>query len=117
MIRDKKTLRKILEMQCQICKAMGHPLRLEIVDLLKDGEKAAAELLGALETSKANLSKHVTLLTQAGIVEARRAGREVSYRLLYPEIHEACRIMRSVLYRQLKKGEKLAHAIGPAGRR
>ena len=109
-------LHKILEMQCQICKAMSHPLRLEIVGLLNDGEKTAAELLRTLKTSKANLSKHTALLMHAGIIESRRAGREVSYRLLYPEIHEACRIMRSVLYRQLKKGEQLAHAIGPSGR-
>ena len=86
MTNEKKLERKILELQCQICKAMGHPVRLEIVDLLNKGKMTAADLIEALETSKANLSKHMTLLIQAGIVEPERAGREVSYRLLYPEI-------------------------------
>lgn len=98
-------------MQCQICKAMAHPMRLEIVELLNRKDMSAAGLIEDLETSKANLSKHMTILLQAGIVDAMRDGRQVSYHLTYPEIHEACRIMRSILYRRLKQGEKLASAI------
>ena len=117
MNRDRRTLRKIFEMQCQICKAMGHPARLEIVDLLNGREMSAAVLLDALETTKANLSKHMTLLVQAGIVDQRREGRQVYYRLTHPEIHEACTIMRSILLRRLKREEKLASAINRQERR
>ena len=112
MTKDKQAARKIFEMQCQICKAMAHPVRLEIVELLNQREMSAATLLEALEISKANLSKHMAMLVQAGIVDATRDGREVSYRLSHPQIHEACVIMRSILYRRLKQGEKLASAIG-----
>ncbi len=110
-INDKQALKKIFEMQCEICKALGHPLRLAIVDRLKIGEMSAAELIEELELSKANLSKHMGLLTRGGIVEPRREGRQLYYRLTDPEIHEACAIMRSILYRRLKRGEKLASAI------
>jgi DNA-binding transcriptional ArsR family regulator len=112
MTRDKQAARKIFEMQCQICKAMAHPARLEIVELLHQREMSAAAMIEALETSKANLSKNMALLMQAGIVDATRDGRQVSYRLSHPEIHEACVIMRSLLYQRLKQGEKLASAIG-----
>jgi ArsR family transcriptional regulator len=112
MFKDKQAARKIFEMQCQICKSMAHPMRLEIVELLSHRDMPAAQLIEELETSKANVSKHMNLLLQAGIVEALRDGRNVSYRLMYPEIHEACKIMRAVLYRRLKQGEKLASAIG-----
>ncbi len=115
-ITNKASLRKVFELQCQICKAMAHPLRLEIVERLHRRDMAAAELIGALDTSKANLSKHVNLLINAGIVEQRRNGRQVSYRLAYPEIHEACTIMRSILFRRLKTGGKLALALMPANR-
>ncbi len=114
---DKETLRKILELQCEICKAMGHPLRLEIVEHLHGGELSAAALLDLLETSKANLSKHISQMTKAGIVDQRREGRQAYYRLTHPEIHEACSLMRSVLYRRLKEGGKLAQALrSPEGR-
>jgi ArsR family transcriptional regulator len=112
MTKNKQALRKIFEMQCQICKSMAHPMRLEIVDLLNKKEMSAAALIEELGISKANLSKHMAILMQVGIVDAIRDGRQVSYRLTHPEIHEACRIMRSILYQRLKQGEKLASAIG-----
>jgi ArsR family transcriptional regulator, virulence genes transcriptional regulator len=111
---DKKVLQKIFEMQCEICKALGHPLRLAIVNRLRDQETSAADLLEELEMSKANLSKHMALLTRSGIVDSRREGRQLYYRLTDPEIHQACAIMRSILYRRLKAGEKLASAIHAA---
>ena len=113
MTQDRLMLRKIFEMQCEICKAVAHPLRLEIVDHLSRREMGASALLAALDTSKASLSKHMTQLIHAGIVEQRRDGRQVYYRLSHPEIHEACCIMRSVLYRRLKRGQELATAIRP----
>jgi ArsR family transcriptional regulator, virulence genes transcriptional regulator len=113
-IDDKKALQKIFQMQCDICKALGHPLRLAIVDRLRDREASAADLLEELEISKANLSKHAALLVRGGIVESRREGRQLYYRLADPEIHQACAIMRSILYRRLKAGEKLASAIHSA---
>jgi ArsR family transcriptional regulator, virulence genes transcriptional regulator len=105
-------LLKIFKMQCDICKALGHPGRLAIVDRLSRREAGAADLMSALGTSKANLSKHMSILIHAGIAESRREGRQIFYRLTDPEIHTACSIMRSVLYRRLKAGEKLASALG-----
>ncbi|MBP1598350.1 MAG: ArsR family transcriptional regulator [Acidobacteria bacterium] len=111
MTKNRSTLKKIFEMQCEICKAMAHPIRLEIVETLRQDEMSAAALLEALETSKASLSKHMALLLHAGIVDLRREGRQVYYRLSHPEIHEACAIMRSILHRRLKKEGRLASAM------
>ncbi len=109
--KNKDALRKIFQMQCDICKALAHPERLAIVDRLNSGETAASDLIADLGISKANLSKHISLLVRNGIVESRRRGRQQFYMLTDPEIHKACSIMRSILYRRLKEGEKLASAI------
>ena len=111
---NKKLLHKVFEMQCEICKALGHPLRIAIVDMLKDQEASAAELIAGLGLSKANLSKHMAMLAHGGIVDSRKEGRQIFYRLTDPDIHRACTIMRSILYRRLKEGEKLASAIHTA---
>jgi DNA-binding transcriptional ArsR family regulator len=116
IVRNEAAMMKIFEMQCEICKALGHPVRLAIVDRLNGEDTSAAVLIQELSTSKANLSKHMTLLVHAGIVEARRDGRQIFYRLTDPEIHKACSIMRSILYRRLKEGERLASAIAPPAR-
>jgi DNA-binding transcriptional ArsR family regulator len=56
----------------------------------------------------------MALLIRGGIVDSRREGRQLYYRLTDPEIHQACGIMRSILYRRLKEGGKLASAIQSA---
>ena len=114
-VEDKAVQQKIFQMQCEICKALGHPLRMAIVDRLDDREISAADLIAELGISKANLSKHMALLIHGGIVESRRDGRQIFYRLIDPEIHKACAIMRSVLYRRLKRGDKLASVIASPG--
>ena len=103
--------RKVFALQSRLCKAMGHPTRLEIVDWLASGETHASGLVRSLEISKATLSKHMTLLVAAGIVAERRKGREVRYRLTCPEIHGACEMMRSILLHQLREAGSLASAV------
>lgn len=113
-IGDKALQQKIFQMQCEICKSLANPLRMAIVNHLDTKEVAAGDLIENLGISKANLSKHMALLQHAGIVESRRDGRQILYRLIDPEIRKACAIMSSVLYRRLKRGEKLAFAIDRA---
>ena len=113
-VEDKKLQQKIFQMQCEICKALANPLRMAIVNRLDDSEVAAADLIADMGISKANLSKHMTVLIHGGIVESRREGRKIFYRLIDPEIRKACAIMSSVLYRRLKRGERLASAIDMA---
>jgi len=112
MARSKETDRRVFELQCEICKAVAHPLRLEIIDLLSRREMPASTLIRSLETSKANVSKHVHQLVKAGVVKQRREGRRAYYRLTYPEIHEACSIMRSILFQRLRTGAALAQSAG-----
>jgi len=108
---NKSDQQKIFQMQCEICKALAHPVRMAIVNCLRDKEMAAADLIAGLGISKVNLSKNIALLLRGGIVESRRDGRQIVYRLTDPAIQEACSIMSSVIYRRLKRGEKLASAM------
>lgn len=108
---DTSTQKKIFQMQCEICKSLAHPVRLQIVDRLNQGQASAADLLKVLGISKGNLSKHVSLLVRSGVVMSSRRGRHIFYRLTDPEIHKACTIMRTILYNKLKMGEELASAI------
>lgn len=112
---NNQALQRILQLQCEICQALANPFRLAIVGHLKDRELGAADLIAELGISKVNLSKHMTVLSRVGVVESRREGRNIHYRLTDPEINHACAIMRSILYRRLKRGEKLASAITAVG--
>lgn len=101
----------IYTMQAEICRVLGHPRRIQILDLLAEGEKSSAELLHALGVNKVNLSQHLALLKRAGLVETMHQGRETSYRLSFTEIKDACRLIREVLAARLRQGTRLARSL------
>jgi DNA-binding transcriptional ArsR family regulator len=77
---------KILEGQASILKALGQPTRLQILELLKEGERCVCEIFPAINQEQANVSKHLSILKQAGILESRKDGLRILYRLRTPEI-------------------------------
>jgi ArsR family transcriptional regulator, virulence genes transcriptional regulator len=99
--------RMVFDRQAQICKAFASPVRLQILDLLSKGECAAAELQQKLSVSKANLSQHMGVLKAAGVVATRKEGQHISYVLTFPEVKEACQLIRKVLSAQVEGAYKM----------
>lgn len=94
--------RQLYVLQAQVCQVLADPSRLELLHLLGDGERTVGELVAATGLRQANVSQHLTLLRQRGIVTTRRVGTTVHYALAYPEILAACAITRTILLRQLE---------------
>jgi ArsR family transcriptional regulator len=71
-----------LENVAELLKIIGHPIRLKILQLLKqNGELCVCELLPLLEVSQPNLSQHLSILKLSGLVENNKVGNTVRYRL------------------------------------
>ena len=77
-------LNERLRLKAEVFKAMGHPLRLGVIDLLRDGEKCVCDIVDHLGTGMSNISKHLSLLKKAGIVTDRRDGLRIMYSLTMP---------------------------------
>lgn len=88
---------RVLEEQVRICKAFANTTRLQMLDLLGKKERPVGELAKLLGVSKANLSQHLSILKAAGIVETRRAGRNIYCFLAIPAVTQACHLIREVL--------------------
>jgi ArsR family transcriptional regulator len=73
-----------LEARAQIIKALAHPTRLFMVDELARGERCVCELTGMIGADMSTVSKHLSVLRQAGIVEDEKRGLQVWYRLRVP---------------------------------
>ena len=97
----------IYEMQAKISKTLAHPIRLAIIHILKDGEKTVNELTETIGASQSNISQHLALLRQREIVETRKYGSNIFYRLSTPKISQACDIVREVLLEQLNKKQEI----------
>lgn len=99
-------MKSLYELQAEICSALANPVRLHILDLLSDGEKTATELLEVLEIPKANLSQHLAVLKDAGILKARKEGLFQYVSLAIPKIKEACALVRTMLVEKMAQEEK-----------
>ncbi len=74
------------EIRSKIIKALAHPVRLMIVDLLKEGEFPFGKIRGLFELDKSTVSKHLLVLKEAGIVSSRKSGLDMFYKLEVPRI-------------------------------
>ena len=103
--------RTIFDLHAQICQALGNGKRLEILDVLRHGERSVGELATALGIRKANVSQHLMVLRAKGIVIARREGQAAYYRLVSPKVSQACDLMREVLLQRLAQAGRLAQVV------
>jgi DNA-binding transcriptional ArsR family regulator/rhodanese-related sulfurtransferase len=88
-------------------KALSNPHRLEIIELLAQGERTVESLATELGVSMANASQHLQALRQAALVDSRKEGLFVHYRLADPEVFELSKVIRSVAERRLADLERL----------
>jgi ArsR family transcriptional regulator len=98
-----KTYKTLFEMQADVCKTLSSPKRLEILSILKEGEKSVSELVEILGVPKANVSQHLAVMRHKGILKSRRDGVNIYYSLANPKVIKACTLMKEVLTEQLKE--------------
>ena len=71
-------------------KALSEPTRVRILDLLRDGERSAGELVAEIGGSQQNISKHLTLLHREGIIERRKEGNRAIYWIADETVLDLC---------------------------
>ena len=101
---------RISQLHAELCKTLAHPIRLEILNLLRDGEKSVGELAAATGVRQATVSQHLAVLRQRAVVTTKKDGSSIFYRIANPRIIEACDIIRGVLFEQMAEMEKLARS-------
>jgi ArsR family transcriptional regulator len=74
----------LLSAKANVLKALGHPTRLWMAEQLADGEKCVCELAEFIDADFSTISKHLSVLKQAGVVEDEKRGKQVYYRLKVP---------------------------------
>jgi DNA-binding transcriptional ArsR family regulator len=96
---------ELYRLQAEFCKGMAHPKRIQILRVLKEGEKSVNELARATGIAQANMSQHLSLLRQFGLLETRREGTNVYYSIADHRIVEACELVRSCIGERLRKSQ------------
>jgi DNA-binding transcriptional ArsR family regulator len=101
----------LFEKQAEIVKAIAHPLRIAIVDFLKDGEQCVCDIAEHVGSERSNVSRHLSVMVKAGVLQCRKEGLKVIYKLKTPCILDFLSCVTACLKEQLKEDKKLLSAL------
>ncbi|MGK2956772.1 MAG: ArsR/SmtB family transcription factor [Solirubrobacterales bacterium] len=97
----------LTEIIAQRFRVIGEPMRIRILDTLRDGEMTVSELVEALGATQQNMSKHLGVLHQAGIVNRRKDGNFVRYSVGDESIFELCELVCGGLRDQVSELDQI----------
>jgi DNA-binding transcriptional ArsR family regulator len=103
--------RPVHEAKANLFRVLGHPARVRILELLRDGEKSVGTLQAELELDSGSTSQHLAALRRIGLVESRRDGTSVYYRVDDPVVFELLEAGRAIIGRRLTQQQALLREI------
>jgi len=104
--------KRMLDARAKVLKAMAHPTRLFIIEELEKDERCVAELTEQIGADVSTVSKHLSVLKQAGVVMDDKRGNQVFYRLRVPCILNFFGCVESVLEANAHDQASLLKAVG-----
>ncbi|MEK6952016.1 MAG: metalloregulator ArsR/SmtB family transcription factor [Nanoarchaeota archaeon] len=102
-----KQLKGLYKVHAEICKVFSNPIRLEVLNLLRDKEMSVTELINKSKLSQANISQHLSIMKSKGIVVSNRKGKNIYYKLSNYKIIKAFDIIKEVLTERLENSKKI----------
>ncbi len=103
--------RRLYQLQARLLRALSHPARVEIVELLRDGERCVCEIESLVGLRQPNISQHLAVLRAAGLAVTRRDGLRVLYSVADPAIFAVLDGVRGIIGRQ---GAHMTEAVSRA---
>ncbi len=110
-MRADERRQRMFEERAAIMKALAHPSRLMMVDELSRGERCVCELTDMVGADMSTVSKHLCVLKDAGIVDCRKDGVKVFYRLKVPCVLNVFGCVEAVREEQVRHGDVQAPAL------
>jgi DNA-binding transcriptional ArsR family regulator len=93
--------------KAEFFRVLGHPARVRILELLRDGEHSVGELQAALGLDSSGTSQHLGVLRRQGVLESRREGTSVFYRVRDPRMFQLLEVARRILTSSLEATQAL----------
>ena len=95
--------KELYKLHAEFCKFMANPKRIEILFLLGESEMCVDEIASQMDVKVPNISQHLAVMREKGVVAVRRDGTKMYYSLDNPKTLQACMIMRDAMVEQMEK--------------
>ena len=102
----------LVELIARRFRVLGEPMRIRLLDQLREGEATVSELSEALSASQQNVSKHLSVLADAGILARRKDGNHVYYRIVDAGVLALCEDVCGSVQQQLRTLSELVSGGG-----
>jgi DNA-binding transcriptional ArsR family regulator len=102
----------LVELIARRFRVLGEPTRIKLLDRLREGEASVNELTDALAGSQQNVSKHLAVLTEVGILGRRKDGNHVYYRIVDEGVFALCEQVCGSLQQKLRTLSELVEGVG-----
>lgn len=99
--------RPVYELKAEFFRTLGHPARIRILEVLRDGEANVADIAGAVGVSGSTLSQHLATLRRADVISSRRDGSQVIYQVVDPRVFQLLQIGREILTTTLEGSKEV----------
>jgi ArsR family transcriptional regulator len=106
-----KNKKLVYEKQAEVLKALAHPLRVAILDFLKDGEQCVCDIAKYVGSERSNISRHLSVMVNAGVLSYKKRGLNVIYELKAPCIMDFFSCLTNCLKVQANENVKLLKVI------
>jgi DNA-binding transcriptional ArsR family regulator len=107
MQSDATSQSPIYRLKADFFRLLGHPVRVRVLELLRDGEQTVGDLQAALDLDSGGTSQHLTTMRRQGVLESRKAGTNVYYRVKDPRTFQLLAVAREILTSQLEESRTL----------
>lgn len=97
----------IYQLKADLFRLLGHPVRVRVLELLRDGERSVGDLQAALELDSGGTSQHLTAMRRQGLLESRKVGAKVYYRVKDPRTFQLLATARQILTSQLEESRAM----------
>lgn len=97
--------------RAEILKAIAQPTRLKILEFLKSGERCVCEIFPAIGEEQSNTSRHLNLLQASGILQRRKDGVKIMYRIKHQEVLEILELASVILRREISGRNDLLKVV------
>ncbi len=106
--------RAVYQMKAEFFRILGHPVRVRILELLKDGERTVGDLQNELQMDSSGTSQHLGVLRKHGILEGRREGTSVFYTVRDPRMFQLLEVSRQILTSRLTESQAVLGELAAA---
>ena len=107
---DRKAQR-LYKLKADVIAAAGHPIRLAVIDFLKDGEQCVCDIAKYVGAKRSNVSRHLGVLLNAGVVRQRKDGLKMMYTLRCPCVLNFMKCVEGVLRENAQEAAKVLQCL------